>query len=94
MRRLIVIGTVCLAAAVGSTAYAQGGGGGGGGGSACPPASPAGGGDPSCGKPKPAKPPECTLGPITSAVDAIDFGPLDATVHDVLCALAENGITV
>ena len=61
---------------------------------ACPPSSHNGGGSPSCGKPSNPPPPGCTLGAITSAVDAIDFGPLDSTVHDVLCALAANGITI
>jgi hypothetical protein len=98
MRRafLVSICSLVLAAAGAGVAMAQGGGGGGNG-AACPPKSPAGGGDPACGKPRPAptpEPPACELGPITSAVDAVDFGPLDSTVHDVLCALAENGITI
>ena len=62
---------------------------------ACPTSSPAGGGDPSCGKPRPSEPvATCELGPITTAVNNIDFGPLDQAVNDVLCALADNGITI
>jgi hypothetical protein len=104
MRRFILVSICSLVVAASGTgiALAQGGSGGGNG-AACPPKSPAGGGDPACGKPRPTptptptptpEPPACELGPITSAVDAIDFGPLDSTVHDVLCALAENGITI
>ena len=64
-------------------------------GNACPGSSGNPGGDPSCGKPRPAPPEEgCELGPITTAVNNIDFGPLDQAVNDVLCALADNGITI
>ena len=92
MRKFLIVLATTVAMAFGATTLASAGPPANS--NACPPKSPAMGGSPSCGKPKPGNPPACTLGAITSAVDAIDFGPLDSTVHDVLCALAANGITI
>ena len=95
MRKVFLAGVLALALSASGAGVAFAERGGGDKGNACPqsgePNPP-----PGCGQAKkqPPAPPACTLGPILTQVDAADFGPLDATVHDVLCALAENGITL
>ena len=109
MRRIFAIAVLAGAFVAGSigagpAVAAKGGQGGGGGGQGCPKPQPPEPPPPGCGQfkkqpppPPPPPGPTCQLGPIFSAVDAAvpeSLGALDDAVHDVLCALAQNGINL
>ena len=100
MRRIFAIAVLAGAfvadsIGAGPAVAAKGGGGGGSGKSkACPKPQPPEPPPPGCGR---KQAPTCQLGPIFSAVDAAvpaSAGQLDTAVHDVLCALAQNGINL
>lgn len=97
MYKVFIAAVASIALAVGGAdlAFAAKGGGGGGSGKACPKPQPPDPPPPGCGRQQPA--PTCELGPVFSAIDAAvppSAGPLDTAVHDVLCALASNGINL